>query len=77
MANSGLKRCLKRCPIIAMKRHPRGALIAGGRATSIADEIVAGGGVAEWWPALGAPVIDHAGLANERLEAFGLAYGSV
>src|SRR5262245_17299465 len=40
---------------------------------SIADEVVASGGMTELRPALGAPVIDKARLAHDRLEAPGLA----
>jgi len=47
------------------------------RVVSIALEIVAGGGMAEFRPAFGAPVFDEACLADEPLEAFRLADGRV
>ena len=40
--------------------------------TSIAREIVAGGGMAQIRPALRAPIIDEAGVANVGFEVVGL-----
>src|SRR5262249_6810644 len=44
------------------------------RAASTALEIVACGGMAEWRPAVHAPVIDKAQAAHMRLEPLGLAH---
>src|SRR5439155_19557874 len=46
-------------------------------AASRADEVVGSCGVAEFRPALGAPVLHYAGFAHEGLEALRLAHGCV
>src|SRR5689334_19614172 len=51
--------------------------VASSLIASLAREIIAGGGMALRRPTLRAPVIDHAGLPNERLETLRFPHAGV